>query len=505
MCASRPLCCIVGRFRQHLGQRRAAREDLDAALELSEEIGHRQLRAYTYVALADLELLESCFAAARAQIQRAEALDATLDDQHLRALIATSSSRLHALTRDTQSALATLQPALAEIVPSPAGQDWALLHTALAFAYYFAGQHELAVDVLERVIPVTRQQHVFADCAQGYLILAASKLAQGATAQAMHVLTTALDLAAQIDGTASALLDARWLPALLPLVERLPHPLAADLIARLATPANAASERAASETSDLPIRVLTLGDCSVSVGDRPVDHWRRPLSGDLLLYLLGCERPVRKSEILQALWPEKSERTADDEFRRIRSDLKKALGRKAVVEHNRLWRLAVECDVDAPKFLRLADHGASLWNRGDSEAAARELRQALDLWHGPYLNDHWSDWAVTRREAMQSRYHKLLDLLAEIELRAQAYDDVERLSALLLEENPYHEGAHRRMMICFAQRGDFTHAQEQFLKCCVVLRRELGIGPSAETIALNESIKARARRGTTTSRSAVAS
>ncbi len=482
-----------GTIRQHLGQAAEAREDLHAALALSDEIGHRQVQAYVYIALADLDVLSGHAAAALEQVAEAKALGGELGDQHLHALIAVTSSRIWALTNDADLAVSVLQSTLDDLESTPEAQDWAMLQTALGFALYTAGQLDEAIWVLDRVIPAARERRVLADCAQAYLILAAVRLAQDAPQGAVEVLSTAFDLAEQIDGTAVSLLDARHLPALWPLLAAMTHPIANKLLAAV-TPVTVevAASSEAVETDPAPIRIQLLGECNVYIGEQPVKHWQRTLAKDLLLYLLSSERPVRRSEIHEALWPKKSEKAADDEFRKVRFALKEVLGRQCLVENNGYWSLDIACWVDVREFQRLTNDGTAHAKRGDDEKAIRALREALSLWHGAYLDDQWSDWAVARREIVQLRYTKALDLLAALLIEKRCYDEVEELSLRLLAESELNEIAHRRLMICYAERGNFTRAHEQWLRCRTVLRRQLRIEPSAETFALREIIRARA-------------
>jgi DNA-binding SARP family transcriptional activator len=137
----------------------------------------------------------------------------------------------------------------------------------------------------------------------------------------------------------------------------------------------------------LELRIL--GPVEVVVGGEP-----RRLGGRKqrsLLALLGVHagEVVSSDRIIEALWP------AYDPAARKRlqvyvSQLRKALGPAgAAVE----WRsegyvLAVEADaVDAGRFAALAAAGAEAMRAGEHERAARTLREALDLWRGPALDD----------------------------------------------------------------------------------------------------------------------
>ena len=135
-----------GTIRQHLGQAAEAREDLHAALLCPDGIGHRQVQAYVYIALADLDVLSGHAAAAPEQVAEAKAFaGGELGNQHLHALIAVTSSRIWALADDPESC--GQRPAVHPRRPQihPEAQDWAMLQTALGFALYTAGQLDEAI------------------------------------------------------------------------------------------------------------------------------------------------------------------------------------------------------------------------------------------------------------------------------------------------------------------------------------------------------------------------
>ena len=107
------------------------------------------------------------------------------------------------------------------------------------------------------------------------------------------------------------------------------------------------------------------------------------------------------------------------------------------------------------------------------EAAVRAGRidDALDRYHGELLpDDPYEEWAFVPRERLQLQYRELLRA-------AQRWDELVRL-------DPTDEAAHVGRMERLLDAGDRAGARRQFESLERVLHAELGIGPSAEALAL---------------------
>ena len=91
-------------------------------------------------------------------------------------------------------------------------------------------------------------------------------------------------------------------------------------------------------------------------------------------------------------------------------------------------------------------------------------------------DDKYEGWTENRREHVRLRYHDLL--------RA-----AERWDALLAEE-PADEDAHVALMQQRLEAGDHRAALRQFERMDAALRRELGVGPGRQALAMRDRILA---------------
>ena len=160
-----------------------------------------------------------------------------------------------------------------------------------------------------------------------------------------------------------------------------------------------------------------------------------------------------------------------------------------MVQEGGRWRVDGACAYDSREFELLADEGTRLAASGELGAAAGELRRAVALYGGDFLDDCYSDWAVLRRDELRRRYLAALELLGDVETRLGRGDEAAQHYHRILESEPTHESAHRALMRHYQRRGEAAHAIHQFARCYNAVKYELGLAPSRETVALYKAIR----------------
>jgi TolB-like protein/DNA-binding SARP family transcriptional activator len=101
--------------------------------------------------------------------------------------------------------------------------------------------------------------------------------------------------------------------------------------------------------------------------------------------------------------------------------------------------------------------------------------------------DHWLADARARfedcvRKILEAELDRLIEQNAKPQVRAAA-------ARRLINFEPTHEGAARRLMTALAQMGDRAHAIREFERCRQALLAELDLPPSKETTAVYEAIR----------------
>jgi DNA-binding SARP family transcriptional activator len=123
--------------------------------------------------------------------------------------------------------------------------------------------------------------------------------------------------------------------------------------------------------------------------------------------------------------------------------------------------------------------------------AVTMLERADQLWTGsPMPEELYAPWTFAWRERLVDRYTHVLAALSQAYAGAGRDDDAIRLARSWVELDPVNEAAQRELITGLARAGRRNQALRQFLACRRTLVDELGIEPSAATVALQERVLA---------------
>jgi len=188
------------------------------------------------------------------------------------------------------------------------------------------------------------------------------------------------------------------------------------------------------------------------------------------------------------LWGESGEARARQNLRQALTDLRRALkgSPSLLVSRDAVALREEDVDTDVARFERLLTGGTP-----------DALEEALALYRGEFLDGlsiretAYEDWLRTERDRLRAlALHGLSSLLAQ-QMSAAQNDQAMRTAARLVELEPFHEPAHRALMLLHHGKGHRAAAMRQYQLCVQVLGRELGVEPEQETIALYQEIVAR--------------
>jgi DNA-binding SARP family transcriptional activator len=249
-------------------------------------------------------------------------------------------------------------------------------------------------------------------------------------------------------------------------------------------------------TTRAPLVIASLGGLVVRRGDVvvPTSAFGRERARALLAALLCARRPVHREELLEWFWPDlppdRGLRAFHVTLYALRRALEPELARRAsssiIVSEGETYRVALGAHDrwDAAEFLhRTRDAPA----RGADALA--DLLAAEAAYLGPLFPEWpYAEWASACRQDVEAARVTLLGRLAEhLGEAGQVFQAAERYETLLALE-PEREAWHRALMGVYASAGERALALRQFHACRTMMRRELGIEPSAETRALYQAI-----------------
>jgi DNA-binding SARP family transcriptional activator len=230
------------------------------------------------------------------------------------------------------------------------------------------------------------------------------------------------------------------------------------------------------------IRLHTLGTFEIRDEDGELLPKPATLKSQSLLAFLAYNRQINhpRERLAGMFWGDRSDRKA-------RRSLSTAV-----------WH--IRCCLPNPDFI-CSDLGsinldpvAPVWLDAEvfAEHASRrnlaDLQAAAALYRGDFLDGFYDDWVLTERYRLESLHAEVLArLMAGYESSA---DHGAALAAAvqLLENDPLREDAHRVAMRAHCLLGRRSAALKQYAQCRQVLREELGIEPTAETLSLHQAI-----------------
>jgi DNA-binding SARP family transcriptional activator len=205
----------------------------------------------------------------------------------------------------------------------------------------------------------------------------------------------------------------------------------------------------------------------------------------LLAYLaMHPDQPVDREQLADLLWEVRSDRDVRHNLRQCLVDLRRAtepFPGLIVVERDAVTLQSAFCHVDAIRFAEMIE--------------ADDVNQASMLYTGGFLKnlnirtEAFADWAQGERNRIELLAERLFEMTAQSTLRSgdgrRALLAAEKLVAL----DPLREDWQRLLLQVYAKfRGRhraIAHARDVF----ALLKRDLGVVPEPETLALLEQIR----------------
>lgn len=246
------------------------------------------------------------------------------------------------------------------------------------------------------------------------------------------------------------------------------------------------------------VRFNVLGPLQV-VSDGAMLPMGGPKKRAVLGYLLvHANNVVATSQMIKVIWPQGAPSTARKMLQNTVSWIRGLLAERdlapscALLTHSPGYLLRVdESMVDLLRFERLARAGREALADGRRAEATRALREALDLWRGPALED-LTDTGITwpRLAALQEERLTTLEDYLEAEIAAgRHHEHVAELDELVTAE-PHRERACRLLMVALYRCGRQVDALRAYQRTRKALMDDLALEPTRELRELETRILA---------------
>ncbi len=193
--------------------------------------------------------------------------------------------------------------------------------------------------------------------------------------------------------------------------------------------------------------------------------------------------PIPRHRVAGSLWPESSDTQALTNLRRELHHLKDAWPTlEALVDagsRTLAWH-ETGAAVDVVAFEADAERGLG----GDRGA----LQRAARLYQGDILPGWTGEWIDSDRERLRQRARQVLARLVDLLEQDRAFGDAIQYAQQSLRLDPLDEQSWCALMRCQARYGGRATALHVYQQCAALLKKELGIQPSAATRATYREI-----------------
>ncbi len=221
-----------------------------------------------------------------------------------------------------------------------------------------------------------------------------------------------------------------------------------------------------------------------------------------LLAFLGTEgvRPHHRIEVATLLWPQMNDAAALRNLRHAIANLRRCLGdTRARVPFLLVDRYTVQLSPDADivvDVVAFRRHLALAHLATSQDEAIGPWQAALALYRGEFLEGFrlrrsapWEEWLLLRREEFEHSVLQILRHLAWAYERKGEYDRASGYVRQWIQHAPWNEEAHHQLIRLLALDGRRSAALAQYETCRALLKRELGVEPTSETVALVDAIR----------------
>lgn len=241
------------------------------------------------------------------------------------------------------------------------------------------------------------------------------------------------------------------------------------------------------------MRVYVLGQLKVECDSGLLRQ--RDLPGNqarVALAMLAVEHrhPISRDEIADELWPGELPASWQTALRAIISKVRSSLANAGVnppsignafgcyqLQLNGGW-LDLDAAADA-----LHDAEADL-RSGNAMGAAANATVTCILCSRPFLPGAYGPWTVRQRERINELHLQARECLADARAALGDFKRSAQAAEIALTLDPYRDAAYQRLIRSRALAGDRLGAAAVFARYCRLAETELGIEPTAATLAV---------------------
>lgn len=233
------------------------------------------------------------------------------------------------------------------------------------------------------------------------------------------------------------------------------------------------------------LEVRLLGQCSLTIDERPLSMPSRPARLLLAYLVLNPGTRHSRDHLASLLWPDSTSENA-------RSNLRHTLWRlRSILEEAGCDEQGLIVDDETIMF----DTACLYWldvavleQPVDRTTDVKRLAAQLDVYEGELLPGYYDSWVVLERERIEAVVDLRMQALLARLSAAQEWRAVIAWAERWIALGEFPEPAYRYLMQAHLETGNVGRAAAAFDRCRVAMAQEMGAEPSPQTLALAERI-----------------
>ncbi len=441
---------------------------------------------YLRVSLADIKRDRGDHAPGLEEYRSALEMARKTDEAAISIYISDAIANTYRLMGDSSNCEAWAQRASAEADERGGMLEMGLCATTLGLIQRDRDRLKEAAASLERACGLLNDSEAKRELATAYFHLAGVYFAQKRKTQSLECLDTVARLVKELGYDHFLTLEAGRNPALIQYASA--NKLADGYFERMLKTSKssrivavAVEDEGETAETDGAIKAFGFGNLRVEAGGREISdlEWRSEKGKEMFFFFLCNRRPLRKEEILTALWPDLDEDKTTSAFHSNMYRLRKALYSECIAKESGRYVLDTRGQFvfDVEQFQQLLAK-ADAKPKGSPEALAfRE--KALGLYGGQFAADFYSEWAETLRWQLEEQFTGLLASLAAGYNEGRDYKRSIEICQRILELDEFNEAAWYRLLANYIQSDQMEAARYAYNRYSQIIAKD---GGSAEDI-----------------------
>lgn len=484
---------------QRWGQYELALDSLRLGLEKARETKYQRIEACILITMADILRDLDLFDDALAKYHEGLELARQVMETYYVMCAKAGLGETYRLLGDIEKAEVLVREAISQAQEHGQSYEAALFATQLGIVEYERGQHSIAMEILHDVCDRLRDLGDKDALAKAFFHLAQASFLARKYDDAIEQLQKVADLSRELGYYGFLITEGRNAALLLQYAasKGVGGDLFINIIDRIKRRHSLQGRQTATRDSTRPsvatkpdIKACAFGETQVSVHSHLVSEtqWRSNKAKEMFFYLLCCRIGQTKEQIASALWPDMSPSRASSNFHINLYRVRRAIFPTAVTLEQGQYKINPTINIwfDVSEFKHLSTQAESL--PLNNETKETNLRQASELYKGPFMAEFYSEWTEMRRRELEDKYVKGLSQLAKYHSSRGEYVIAISYLEKSLAIDPYQDEVYCKMMEWHLTSGDKASALRLYKHYLDTMTRELKLAPPPHISDLHKRI-----------------